>query len=164
MNKLTLFLLLTIPSLIFSQTYSLDKAEIYTANNQVEETLNTANNILCIISKIKAEQFIDKGPYKAQLYDSRCDTAGAREDAQNAAQGGQQQSGAPDIEIASTMIVDVKSAFSEVRNADYIEVKSWFYMEGDYSEAQDSYEGMWDQQPDQLIYVLTKVWLSLIHI
>ena len=56
------------------------------------------------------------------------------------------------------MIVDAKSAFSEVRNTDYIEVKSWFYMEGDYSEAQDSYEGMWDQQPDQLIYVLTKVW------
>ena len=31
-------------------------------------------------------------------------------------------------------------------------------MEGDYSEAQESYEGMWDQEPDQLIYVLTKVW------
>ena len=46
----------------FSQSYSEDKTEIYTANNQVEETLNTANNILCIISKIKAEQFIDKGP------------------------------------------------------------------------------------------------------
>ena len=81
MNKLTLFLLLTIPSLIFSQSYSLDKAEIYTANNEVEETLNTANNILCIISKIKAEQFIDKGPYKAQVFDSRCDVAGARADA-----------------------------------------------------------------------------------
>ena len=142
----------------FSQSFSEDKAEIYTANNQVENTLNTANNILCIISKIKAEQFIDKGPYKAQLYEDRCDTAGARADAQAAAQGGQQQAAAPAIEIASTMIVDVKSAFSEVDQRDYIEVKSWFYMEGDYSEAQESYEGMWDQEPDQLIYALTKVW------
>ena len=142
----------------FSQSYSEDQAEIYTANNQVENTLNTANNILCIISKIKAEQFIDKGPYKAQLYEDRCDTAGARADAQAAAQGGQQQAGAPAIEIASTMIVDVKSAFSEIDQRDYIEVKSWFYMEGDYSEAQESYEGMWDQEPDQLIYALTKVW------
>ena len=156
--KIFYFLFIFLSVTAFSQSYSEDKAEIYTANNQVEETLNTANNILCIISKIKAEQFIDKGPYKAQLYDSRCDTAGARADAQAAAQGGQQQSGAPDIEIASTMIVDVKSAFSEVQNTDYLEVKSWFYMEGDYSEAQESYEGMWDQQPDQLIYVLTKVW------
>ena len=102
-----LYIIIAVFSLTaFSQSYNEDKAEIYTANNQVEETLNTANNILCIISKIKAEQFIDKGPYKAQLYDSRCDTASARADAQNAAQGGQQQSGAPDIEIASTMIVD----------------------------------------------------------
>jgi hypothetical protein len=160
MNKLTLFLILTIPSLIFSQTYSLDKAEIYTANNEVEETLNTANNILCIISKIKAEQFIDKGPYKAQVFDSRCDVAGARADAQAAAQGGNNNNNNNnnEVELASDMIVDVKSAFSEVLQQDYLEVKSWFYQKGDYSEAQESYEGMWDAQPDQLIYALTKVW------
>ena len=56
------------------------------------------------------------------------------------------------------MIVDVTSAFSEARNQDYIEVKSWYYLEGDYSEAQEDYEGLWDAQPDQLIYALTKVW------
>ena len=70
--------------------------------------------------------------------------------------GNQQQGGAPEIEVASTMIVDVVSAFSEVKNQDYIEVKSWYYQEGDYSEAQADYEGMWDAQPDQLIYALTK--------
>ena len=128
MKKFTIFLLLTLPSLIFSQTYSLDKAEIYTANNEVEETLNTANNILCIISKIKAEQFIDKGPYKAQVFDSRCDVAGARADAQNAAQGGNNNNNNNnnnEVELASDMIVDVKSAFSEVKQQDYLEVKSW---------------------------------------
>ena len=84
-----LYIIIAVFSLTaFSQSYNEDKAEIYTANNQVEETLNTANNILCIISKIKAEQFIDKGPYKAQLYDSRCDTAGARADAQRAGRHG----------------------------------------------------------------------------
>ena len=161
MKKFTLLILLTIPSLIFSQSYSLDQAEIYTANNEVEETLNTANNILCIISKIKAEQFIDKGPYKAQVFDTRCDVAGARADAQNAAQGGNNNNNNNnnnEVELASDMIVDVKSAFSEVKQQDYLEVKSWFYQKNDYSEAQESYEGMWDAQPDQLIYALTKVW------
>ena len=67
---------------VFAQSYSEDKSEIYTANNEVEDTINEANNILCIISKIKAEQFVDKGPYKAQIFDERCDTAGARADAQ----------------------------------------------------------------------------------
>ena len=62
------------------------------------------------------------------------------------------------LKLPATMIVDVVSAFSEVNNQDYIEVKSWFYQEGDYSEAQEDYEGMWDAQPDQLIYALTKVW------
>lgn len=141
---------------VFAQSYSEDKSEIYTANNEVEDTLNEANNILCIISKIKAEQFVDKGPYKAQIFDERCDTAGARADAQAQAQGGQQQQGAAEVEIASTMIVDAKSAFSELQQRDYIEVRSWFYSEGDHSEAQSSYD--WDSEPDMLIYVLTKVW------
>ena len=48
-----LYIIIAVFSLTaFSQSYNEDKAEIYTANNQVEETLNTANNILCIISKI----------------------------------------------------------------------------------------------------------------
>jgi hypothetical protein len=143
----------------FTQTYDEDTAEIYMANNEVEETLNTANNILCIISKLKVEEFIDKGPYKATVFEDRCDVAGARADAQAAASGGNQQQGAaPEIEVASIMIVDVVSAFSEVKNQDYIEVKSWYYQEGDYSEAQADYEGLWDAEPDQLIYALTKVW------
>ena len=96
---------------------------------------------------------------KLTVYEDRCDVAGARADAQAAASGGNQQQGDnPEIEVASTMIVDVVSAFSEVKNQDYIEVKSWYYQEGDYSEAQADYEGMWDAQPDQLIYALTKVW------
>ena len=111
---------------VFTQTYDQDKSEIYMANNEVEQTLNDANNILCIISKLKVEEFIDKGPYKATVYEDKCDAAGARADAQAAASGGtQQQGGAPEIEIASTMIVDVTSAFSEARNQDYIEVKSF---------------------------------------
>ena len=70
MTKLLLITFFLIPLSIVSQTYTTDKSEIYTANNEVEDTLNTANNILCIISKIKAEQFIDKGPYKAQVFDT----------------------------------------------------------------------------------------------
>ena len=54
------------------------------------------------------------------------------------AQGGQQQQGAAEVEIASTMIVDVESAFSELQQKDYIEVRSWFYSKGDHSEAQSS--------------------------
>ena len=74
---------------IFTQTYTMKiRQKFILANNEVEDTLNTANNILCIISKIKVEQFIDKGPYKAQVYEDRCDVAGARADAQAAAQGG----------------------------------------------------------------------------
>tara|TARA_B100001248_G_scaffold115151_1_gene86191 strand:- start:1280 stop:4441 length:3162 start_codon:yes stop_codon:yes gene_type:complete len=161
MKNFILLLILGLPAIIYSQSYSQDKSEIYTANNEVEELLNTANNILCIISKIKAEEFIDKGPYKAQVFDTRCDVAGARADAQASAQGGNQNNNNQnnnEVELASDMIVDVKSAFSEIRNQDYLEVKSWFYQKGDYSEAQPDYEGMWDAEPDQLIYALTKVW------
>ena len=120
MKNFLLLLILGLPAIIYSQSYSQDKSEIYTANNEVEELLNTANNILCIISKIKAEEFIDKGPYKAQVFDTRCDVAGARADAQNSAQGGNQNNNNQnnnEVELASDMIVDVKSAFSEIRKS-----------------------------------------------
>ena len=158
MKKL-LFLLIILSPVTFSQSYNEDKKEIYTANNEVENTLGEANNILCTISKLKVEQFIDKGPYRAQVYDSRCDVSAARQDAQNQAQQGnqQQQQGAAEIEIPSTFVLDVKSAFSEVRNKDYLEVRGWFFQQGDYSEAQTDYEGMWDADPDMLIYFLAKV-------
>ena len=70
MKKIILLLLILSP-LGYSQSYNEDKKEIYTANNEVENTLGEANNILCTISKLKVEQFIDKGPYRAQVYDSR---------------------------------------------------------------------------------------------
>ena len=71
--KKIILLLIAFSPFVASQTYNLDKKEIYTANNEVENNLGEANNILCTISKLKIEQFIDKGPYKAQVYDSRCD-------------------------------------------------------------------------------------------
>ena len=156
--KKIILLLIAFSPFVASQTYNLDKKEIYTANNEVENNLSEANNILCTISKLKIEQFIDKGPYKAQVYDSRCDVGAARQAAQNAAQQGNQNNNQNnDVEIPSTFVIDVTSAFSEIRNADYLEVRGWFFQKGDYAEAQEDYEGMWDAEPDMTIYFLAKV-------
>ena len=59
MKKLLLLTIIFAP-FVFTQTYDEDTSEIYMANNEVEETLNSANNLLCIISKLKIEEFIDK--------------------------------------------------------------------------------------------------------
>ena len=156
--KKIILLLIAFSPFVASQTYNLDKKEIYTANNEVENNLSEANNILCTISKLKIEQFIDKGPYKAQVYDSRCDVGAARQAAQNAAQQGNQNNNQNnDVEIPSTFVIDVTSAFSEIRNTDYLEVRGWFFQKGDYAEAQEDYEGMWDAEPDMTIYFLAKV-------
>ena len=156
--KKIIFLLCVLSPLINAQSYSQDKKEIYTANNEVENTLGEANNILCTISKLKVEQFIDKGPYRAQVYDSRCDVNAARQAAQNAAQqGNQNQNQASEVEIPSTFVIDVTSQFSEIRQTDYLEVKGWFFQKGDFSEAQESYEGMWDAESDMTIFFLAKV-------
>ena len=156
--KKIILLLIALSPLVASQTYNSDKKEIYTANNEVENNLSEANNILCTISKLKIEQFIDKGPYKAQVYDSRCDVGAARQAAQNAAQQGNQNNNQNnDVEIPSTFVIDVTSAFSEIRNAEYLEVRGWFFQKGDYSEAQEDYEGMWDAESDMTIYFLAKV-------
>ena len=66
--KNLIFLLMILSPFIHSQSYNEDKKEIYTANNEVENTLGEANNSLCTISKLKVEQFIDKGPYLSLIH------------------------------------------------------------------------------------------------
>ena len=60
------------------------------------------------------------------------------------------------------MIVDVEYKEPQVDGTtsipEHIEVKSWFFQKGDYSEAQTNYDNLWDAQPDMLIYALTKVY------
>ena len=67
MKKLFLITML-LPFVLSAQTYETDVAEIFAGENQVEESLNLANEILCIISKLRAEQYIDKGPYLSLIH------------------------------------------------------------------------------------------------
>ena len=140
----------------------------------MEDSLNMANEILCIISKLRAEQYIDKGPYKANVYPERCrkqaiQTGSSRQSGsssgsgqQNQQQQNQNQQQQNQVELPSTMIVDVEYKEPQVDGTtsipEHIEVKSWFFQKGDYSEAQTNYDNLWDAQPDMLIYALTKVY------
>ncbi len=165
--KKILIIIFLLPFLIFAQTYETDIAEIFAGENQVEESLNMANEILCIISKIRAEQYIDKGPYKANVYPERCrkqaiQTGSSRQSGQSSGGSQQNQNQQNQAELPSNMIVDVQFKEAQVDGTtpspEYIEVKSWFYQKGDYSEAQTNYDNLWDAQPDMLIYALTKVY------
>ena len=163
-----LILVLSLLSInVFAQTYDTDVADIFAGENQVEDSLNMANEILCIISKLRAEQYIDKGPYKANVYPNRCrkqaiQTGSSRQSGSSSGGGEQQQNQQNQVELPSTMLVDVQFKESQVDGTqpvpEHIEVKSWFFQKGDYSEAQTNYDNLWDAQPDMLIYALTKVY------
>ena len=153
--------------ILTAQTYETDVADIFAGENQVEESLNLANEILCIISKLRAEQYIDKGPYKANVYPNRCrkqaiQTGSSRQSGSSSGGGEQQQNQQNQVELPSTMLVDVQFKEAQVDGTqpvpEHIEVKSWFFQKGDYSEAQTNYDNLWDAQPDMLIYALTKVY------
>ena len=152
---------------IYSQTFDTDVADIFAGENQVEDSLNMANEILCIISKLRAEQYIDKGPYKANVYPERCrkqaiQTGSSRQSGSSSGSGQQNQQQQNQAELPSTMIVDVEYKEPQVDGTtsipEHIEVKAWFFQKGDYSEAQSNYDNLWDAQPDMLIYALTKVY------
>ena len=152
---------------IYSQTFDTDVADIFAGENQVEDSLNMANEILCIISKLRAEQYIDKGPYKANVYPERCrkqaiQTGSSRQSGSSSGSGQQNQQQQNQVELPSTMIVDVEYKEPQIDGTtsipEHIEVKSWFFQKGDYSEAQTNYDNLWDAQPDMLIYALTKVY------
>ena len=166
MKKLILITIF-LPFIVIAQTYETDVADIFAGENQVEESLNLANEILCIISKLRAEQYIDKGPYKANVYPNRCrkqaiQTGSSRQTGSSSVGGEQQQNQQNQVELPSTMLVDVQFKESQVDGTqpvpEHIEVKSWFFQKGDYSEAQTNYDNLWDAQPDMLIYALTKVY------
>ena len=158
---------LLFPTILLSQSFSTDVAEIFAGENEVEESLNLANEILCIISKIRAEQYINKGPYKANVYPERCrkqaiQTGSSRQSGQSSGGSQQNQNQQNQVELPSTMIVDVEFIEAKVEGTtsipEHIQVKSWFYQKGDYSEAQSNYDNLWDAEPDMLIYALTKVY------
>ncbi len=166
MKKLILITIF-LPFIVIAQTYETDVADIFAGENQVEESLNLANEILCIVSKLRAEQFIDKGPYKANVYPNRCrkqaiQTGSSRQSGSSSGGGEQQQNQQNQVELPSTMLVDVQFKEAQVDGTqpvpEHIEVKSWFFQKGDYSEAQTNYDNLWDAQPDMLIYALTKVY------
>ena len=166
MKKLFLITML-LPFVLAPQTYETDVAEIFAGENQVEESLNLANEILCIVSKLRAEQYIDKGPYKANVYPDRCrkqaiQTGSSRQSGSSSGGDQQQQNQQNQVELPSTMLVDVQFKDAQVDGTqpvpEHIEVKSWFFQKGDYSEAQTNYDNLWDAQPDMLIYALTKVY------
>ena len=126
---------------VFPQEYDTDVADIFAGENQVEESLNLANEILCIVSKLRAEQYIDKGPYKANVYPERCrkqaiQTGSSRQSGSSSG-GGQnnQQQQQNQAELPSTMIVDVQFVDAQAEGTsaipEHIEVKSWFYQKGD---------------------------------
>ena len=71
-NKLLAFLTLFFSGFIFSAAYDEDEREIYIQDDQVEATLEEINVILCTLSNTMMEQFVDKGPYKATVFPSRC--------------------------------------------------------------------------------------------
>ena len=131
--KKILIIIFLLPFLIFAQTYETDIAEIFAGENQVEESLNMANEILCIISKIRAEQYIDKGPYKANVYPERCrkqaiQTGSSRQSGQSSGGSQQNQNQQNQAELPSKMIVDVQFKEAQVDGTtpspEYKEVKS----------------------------------------
>ena len=135
-NKLLAFLTLFFSGFIFSAAYDEDEREIYIQDDQVEATLEEINVILCTLSNTMMEQFVDKGPYKATVFPSRCE---AKDTSSN--QGGNQgqQAQEAEVEVPSNMILDAVSKVDELTNDTYIETKIWFTRKGDYSTAMENY-------------------------
>ena len=151
-NKLLVFLTLFFSGFIFSAAYDEDEREIYIQDDQVEATLEEINVILCTLSNTMMEQFVDKGPYKATVFPSRCE---AKDTSSN--QGGNQgqQAQEAEVEVPSNMILDAVSKVDELTNDTYIETKIWFTRKGDYSTAMENYPH--NSEPDTLVYTLVKV-------
>ena len=113
---------------VFAQSYSEDKSEIYTANNEVEDTLTKQIISYVLFQKLKQSNLSIRDLIKHKFLMKDATPQEQEQMLKLQAQGGQQQQGAAEVEIASTMIVDAKSAFSELQQKDYIEVNPGFIL------------------------------------
>ena len=64
--------------------YVNDEQRFFVEGQPVTETIETANSIVCLISKMSPESFIGDGGYQAKVYDERCDSTGADSTAEQA--------------------------------------------------------------------------------
>ena len=89
---------------IYSQTFDTDVADIFAGENQVEDSLNMANEILCIISKLRAEQYIDKGSIQSkcisrEMQKQAIQTGSSRQSGSSSGSGQQNQQQQNQVEL-----------------------------------------------------------------
>ena len=150
-NKLLALTILFLSGFIISAAYDEDEREIYIQDDQVEEQLEEINVILCTLSNTLLEQFADKGPYKATVFPSRCES---KDTSSNQGGNQNQQGQQAEVEIPSNMILDVTTLQNAGGNPSLI-AKIWFERKGDYSTAMESYPH--NSDPDTLVYSLAEI-------
>jgi hypothetical protein len=113
--------------------YCNDQTNVYVEESSAE-TFNTINEILCMMSQAKYDEMLNKGPYKAQIDVTLCESgkdsaSGAGQDSQNQSSG----AGMPDYEMWTVVSSRADDSSPQI-------VKAWIHQKGDEFE------------PDMLIY------------
>ncbi|MEO8315962.1 MAG: hypothetical protein ABI645_14365 [Pseudomonadota bacterium] len=119
---------LAAPLLLASQAWALPPADSAYAtdhqNSHVEDAtsdgIGQVNMIMCIMSAMRAEAFVNKGPYNALVQESRCEPSGKSSGASSAASG--------DAAQATTYMTAVVNA-TRASNSDPMISKIWLSQE-----------------------------------
>ena len=133
---------------VFATQYEEDEQNFYVDGQSINDALETVNDIICLMSAMRPDAFVNDGAYRATTYDEDCET-GKADAAGEATSATATSSASSTTATASTAAApDAKSGSKnlvEVTRADNISpVLGKVWVE---SAAEDEYE------PDMLIYV-----------
>ena len=73
---------LAIVALLFAQTgnatqYETDPQNFYVDGQSINQALSTVNNIMCFVSAMRPDAFVNDGAYAATIYEEDCETGAA---------------------------------------------------------------------------------------
>ena len=67
-------LTLLLPQFALSTAYDDDRANFYVEGQSLNNALTSINQIMCFVSNMRADAFVNQGPYNATIYEEDCTT------------------------------------------------------------------------------------------
>ena len=127
---------ISILALLFSQfalstAYDDDKANFYVEGQSLNTALTSVNQIMCFVSNMRANAFVNAGPYNATIYEEDCTTGKSDTSGDSASATATSASSSTTASSTTSTTTSSKTAATAVLNATRlssvspVKVKTW---------------------------------------
>ena len=127
------------------------RGNFYVDGQSINQALSTVNNIMCYVSSMRPDAFVNDGPYKATIYEEDCETGAADASSEQSSATATSSSSSSTASSTTTTTGEGKTATTAVLQVSRLNsispVKALAWVSAPSQSADDPYD------VDQKIYV-----------